>query len=438
MPYQSIKSHVLKLTIAVGLALAAGWLLGAPLVAALVMLSAYGIWNLYNLFRLSHLLTTPDTDAPHSYGIWSEIFNKFSKLRKSSEKKKRQYQTVIQDFQSLTDALPDATLVLDKHGNITWFNSTAHRMLGLKDPEDLGQPVTNLLRGPDFADWLAIQDEVKSKFEMASPADENIWFSIVAVDYRKNQRLLILRDITKVHNVNQIRRDFVANISHELRTPLTVLIGYLELLRDADEDTAQVAGKMQTQARQMETLLADLLELSRLQSDSEPGEEDVIDVPAMLAQLLEQMDEISQGRHVIVTETEPGINLLGISSDIESVFRNLLLNALNYTPEGGRIEVFWNATDDGAEFIVTDTGIGIPKRDIPRLTERFYRVASDRSRDSGGTGLGLAIVKHVLNGHQAKLEIESELGEGSVFRCVFPAERVPRAEDLPQPMQGAG
>lgn len=401
-----------------------GWLIGHPLITGLVALAAYGIWNLFNIFRLKRWLHSEGQEVPQSFGVWSEIFDRISKLEKARKDQNEKYRAMIRDFQSLTDALPDATLVIDRNGNISWFNNTARVLLALKVPEDLGQPVTNLLRGPDFANWLAVQAEVKSKLEMASPADENAWLSVSAVDYREGQRLLILRDITEVHNVNRVRRDFVANISHELRTPLTVLLGYLEMLQDAPGDAAGMVGKMRTQAQQMQALLADLLELSRLQSDRIVGEDEEVDVPAMLAQLREQMDEISRGQHDIRFEAEAGLHLRGIAADIESAFRNLLVNAVRYTPSGGRIGVFWSATANGAEFSVTDTGVGIPRRDIPRLTERFYRVASDRSRNSGGTGLGLSIVKHVLNAHQARLVIESELGEGSQFRCVFPQERV--------------
>ncbi|MDX1555407.1 MAG: phosphate regulon sensor histidine kinase PhoR [Xanthomonadales bacterium] len=424
MPYQSARRHGVRYLLAAILVLAIGWLIGYPLITALVALAAYGLWTLYNVFSLNRWLQSPDSEVPNSFGVWSEVFDRINKLEKARHKKTRQYRSMIQDFQSLTDALPDATLVIDGNGNINWFNDTARKLLGLKAPEDLGQPVTNLLRGSDFANWLAVQSEVKSKLEMASPHDESHWLSISAVDYRKDQRLLILQDITDVHNVNQVRRDFVANISHELRTPLTVLLGYLEMLPENDAETSEVAGKMRTQARQMQALLADLLELSRLQSDEISGEDEEVDVPAMLAQLREQMDEVSRQRHRIHFTAEPGLNLRGIASDLESAFRNLLLNAVNYTPEGGRIDVHWGPMGDGAIFKVKDTGIGIPSRAIPRLTERFFRVSGDRARTSGGTGLGLSIVKHVLNAHQARLVIESELGEGSEFSCIFPRERV--------------
>lgn len=403
---------------------AIGWWLGHPLIAILAALAAYGAWNLFNIFRLQRWLQTPESEIPQSFGVWSEVFDRINKLEKARRTQNERYKAMIRDFQSLTDALPDATLVIDANGNINWFNNTARVLLGLKVPEDLGQPVTNLLRGPDFANWLAVQEELRSRLEMASPVDENAWLSISAVDYLEGQRLLIVRDITEVHNLNRIRRDFVANISHELRTPLTVLLGYLEMLQDAPGESGDVVDKMRTQAQQMQDLLADLLELSRLQSDRISGEDEEVDIPAMLAQLREQVDEISRGRHEVNFSADSGLHLKGVASDLESAFRNLLVNAVNYTPDGGRIAVRWHSTPEGARLEVADSGIGIPRRDIPRLTERFYRVSTDRGRKSGGTGLGLSIVKHVLNAHQARLTIDSELGEGSTFICDFPMERV--------------
>jgi two-component system phosphate regulon sensor histidine kinase PhoR len=180
---------------------------------------------------------------------------------------------------------------------------------------------------------------------------------------------------------------------------------------------------MQSQALQMRALLDDLLELSRLQSDEMQGKEQDVDIPALLGQLKEQAEEVSRGRHVIRFQVDPDLRLSGIAADIESAFRNLIVNAINYTPQGGAITVRWEDSVDGPRLSVADTGIGIPKRHIPRLTERFYRVGSDRARHSGGTGLGLSIVKHVLNVHKARLLIRSELGEGSEFVCVFPRER---------------
>ena len=259
---------------------------------------------------------------------------------------------------------------------------------------------------------------------MPAPHDENRRLMVSAVRFGEGQRLVIMRDISDIHNLERIRRDFVANVSHELRTPLTVLQGYLESIRDqCPEDLQAPIERMHGQATQMGALINDLLELARLQSDEHASEDEHVDVPAMLAQLGGLAEELSQGAHRIGLEVDPDLKLRGIPADLESAFRNLIQNAVHYTPAGGHITVSWQDTDTGPQFSVADDGPGIPRKDIPRLTERFYRVGSDRSRKGGGTGLGLAIVKHVLNAHQARLVIRSELGAGSTFVCQFPAER---------------
>jgi two-component system phosphate regulon sensor histidine kinase PhoR len=424
MTARSWKLHAGRL-LAVALAvLLAGWLAGHPVVTVSVGLLAYLAWHLWNLWRLFSWLQKGGAEVPESWGIWADIYDRIAALEKDNQAQKERYRAMLGEFRNLTDAFPDATLVIDRSRNITWFNKAAGRMLGLRSPEDLGKPVTNLLRDPDFGDWLAFQEQVKSPLEMPSPRSDNVWLSVTAIPFQENQRLVILRDNTEVHNVEQIRRDFVANISHELRTPLTVLQGYLELLQENESsEVSDAVTRMLAQTAQMQALLDDLLELSRLQSDEIHGQEEAVDVPGMLMQLKEQADELSRGRHELVFDVAAGPWLSGIASDLESAFGNLISNAIKYTPDGGTISVSWQDSEQGPQLVVSDTGIGIPTRDIPRLTERFYRVGSDRARQTGGTGLGLSIVKHVLNAHQATLRIESELGEGSQFTCIFPPER---------------
>jgi two-component system phosphate regulon sensor histidine kinase PhoR len=398
-----------------------GWLLGEPLVALGLFLLACLAWQMYNSLRLYRWLQSPEAMPPESRGMWAEIFDRIAALQKLNLKRNRQYQAVIDDFAGMTDAFPDATLVIDKNDVIRWFNGSAVKLLGLKTPTDQGQAVTNLIRDPRFANWLAVQDRLPSKLEIACPADDNITLQVNSVRFRKDHRLLILRDVTDIENLERMRRDLVANVSHELRTPLTVLLGYLEMLRDQPEAVKQKnIDRMLQQARQMNDLIADLLELSRLQEANGHDDTDEVDVPAMLAQLEKQARDVSQGKHVLQFDIQAGLNMKAVAADLKSAFQNLIVNAIRYTPEGGSIYVTWQQEDDKLVFSVRDTGVGIPRRDIPRITERFYRVGSDRNRQNGGTGLGLAIVKHVLNSHGGHLEIDSELGGGSEFRCVFP------------------
>jgi two-component system phosphate regulon sensor histidine kinase PhoR len=424
MPARSWKYHIGRLILSAALVLAAGWFAGYPVMALALAFAGYTVWHIFNAWRLFLWLQNSADVIPESFGLWADIFDTLSSREQRKQTQKEQYSAVIGEFQGLTDAFPDATLVINENDQITWFNDAASSLLGLKIPTDLGQAVTNLLRGPDFADWLAIQGEVKSRLEMRSPRSDTTWLSVSAVSFRDNQRLIILGDISDVHQLDQIRRDFVENISHELRTPLTVLLGYLELLqKDPSSEMSDALEKMHDQALQMKSMLNDLQELSRLQSDKMHRDEEIVNIPAILARLRERAEELSLGRHELLFDADASLYLSGIASDIESAFGNLINNALRYTPQGGTISVNWSDTPEGPLFIVRDTGIGIPKREIPRLTERFYRVGSDRARHSGGTGLGLSIVKHVLNAHHARLRIYSELGEGSEFACVFPPDR---------------
>ena len=430
MTARNWRRHASHLVIGLTSVLLAGWLSGEPVLVLAVAGFCYLAWTVANVFRLYQWLRSEEGKIPESLGMWADIFDRIHELQKSNRLQQEKHQSVIQEFLSMTDAFPDATLVIDQNDCLTWFNDAAHNLLGFHISEDLGQPVTNLLRDPDFADWIAVGEQVQTSFEMASPADGTIRLDVSIITYREKQRLLVLRDVTEINNLEKIRRDFVANVSHELRTPLTVLLGYLESISDqCPDDVTPVISKMQDQAHQMQGLLSDLLELSRLQSAEQVSEDQSIDVPATLMQLKEQSEELSQDRHSFKFSIEPGLFLLGNAVDLESAFRNLINNAIKYTADGGEIAVRWESTEEGPTFSVQDTGIGIPTRDIPRLTERFYRVGSDRSRDSGGTGLGLSIVKHVLNAHEASLNIDSELGLGSTFSCVFPVERTSRPKN---------
>lgn len=413
--------RLLLVVAAIGLA---GWLAGYPLSSLAIAGMVYLGWQIFNLFRLLQWTRDVDAEIPDSHGLWADVFDRINALQKQNRKEKTRYQAKIDELRMITDAFPDATLVIDQNDTITWFNQAAVDLLGLKSPHDLGQPVTNLLRGQLFSNWLAVQPSVRSPLEMPSPRDESCWIMANAVAIGRQQRLIVLRDITRIRNLEQARRDVVANISHELRTPLTVLRGYLELLENHEsEDVHGAVKRMLEQALQMQTLLDDLLELSRLQDEVLRGEEEMVNVPALLMRLKEQAEEISRGAHYLEFDVDPQLFLKGSPMDLESAFSNLITNAVKYTPESGTITVRWKAGPLGPRLTVADTGIGIPRRDVPRITERFYRVGSDRARETGGTGLGLAIVKHVMNAHQAELSISSEMGKGSKFTCDFPENR---------------
>jgi two-component system phosphate regulon sensor histidine kinase PhoR len=416
--------HLTRLAVGTSIALLIGWWSGQLVMVPAIFLIAYLAWQFYNSLRLYKWLQSWDSEPPESLGMWAEIFDRITALQKLNRKRNRQYQDVIDDFEGMADAFPDATLVIDSHDVISWFNDSAVQLLDLKTSLDRGQAVTNLIREPAFADWLSVQDVLQSTLDITCPTNDNIILQLSAVRFRKNQRLLIFRNITDVHNLDRMRQELVANVSHELRTPLTVILGYLEILKSRpDEVNPDAIDRMYDQASQMHALLEDLLELSRLQDAERPDGLEVVDIPALLAQLEEQAEDLSKGRHSLRWDVTKELKLFGVEADLKSAFQNLIVNAINYTPAGGKITVSWQQSGDSLVLCVKDNGVGIPHRDIPRITERFYRVGDDRNRNTGGTGLGLAIVKHVLISHNGKLEVTSTPGKGSEFRCIFPPER---------------
>lgn len=425
MSEQERKGAAIKSLLALTAILILAWVVDRPFEVLTAALIIYALWHAINIVRLSRWLRQPESILPESHGIWSGIFSRIVSIKKLSTSQEKQFSTLLKDFQALADAFPDSTLLVDNKGRISWFNAAAKELFDLKQPGHTGKPVTDMILLEGFKDWFnaaGVNSQIELKLD--SRGKRETWLELSSVQIRDEQRLVIFRDISELRDVERIRRDFVTNVSHELRTPLTVMLGYLELFLDQQpEDTGDAIQRMHAQAVQMQAMLDDFLELSRIQSLESDAEEECVDVPALLTQLKEQAEEISRGQHELKFDIQTGLNLSGITSDVESAFRNLIVNALKYTPEGGKVSVSWFDSQAGPTLEVSDTGIGIPKREIPRLTERFYRTSSDRGRKTGGTGLGLAIVKHVLNAHQAQLVIESEYGVGSKFSCIFPVER---------------
>jgi two-component system phosphate regulon sensor histidine kinase PhoR len=328
----------------------------------------------------------------------------------------------LSDLRTAACGLRDALVLLDPEGNVRWCNPAAQRLLGIAWPRDRGRPVAEHFGDGEAGAWLRTGQGDAD--DVASPVDATVRLELNLIPYGGHRRLLIARDISRVTKLEQVRRDFVANVSHELRTPLTVIHGYLELLDPEDVPAlAPVLHEMRTQSQRMRQIVEDLLELSRLEMQQHIPEERVEMAP-LLESLQREAEALSHGKHQVAVEDDGHVDLLGSPRDLHSAFSNLVSNAVRYTPEGGRITIRWQRTPNGAEYSVTDTGYGIPADHLSRLTERFYRVSSSRSRATGGTGLGLSIVKHVLNLHDAQLRIESEPGEGSTFTCVFGEARL--------------
>jgi len=397
------------------------WLFAATLV--------YLVWHLINLYRLDGWLRRGrQLTVPASRGVWGELFNQFYKLRRRDRDRKRRIAYLLREFRNSTAAMPDAVVLLDSLWEIIWFNDAAERLLGLRPGQDLRRRIGNLIRHPDFIGYLRHGD-FDEPVDIPAPAAPGLRVALHIVPYGSDQRLLLARDVTRLHRLEEMRRDFVANASHELRSPLTVLGGYLDAMRaDArlEQDWGAPLAEMEHQMHRMLAIIKDLLELSRLETEAREAPFAPVDVPVMLQRVQREALALGYGPRDVSVEVKDQVWVLGSESELFSAFSNLVFNAMRYTPDSGKVTIRWSMDDDGVRLSVADTGVGIAPEHIPRLTERFYRVDRSRSRDSGGTGLGLAIVKHVLQRHDADLEVESEPGKGSIFTCRFPLERIAR------------
>jgi two-component system, OmpR family, phosphate regulon sensor histidine kinase PhoR len=420
-----------RLVAVIAVGLLVGWLLGEVWMGLAAILALYLGWQLLNLFRLDRWLRhRAYLDPPDLGGVWGDVVAQVVRLHR---RKRYHKQRLIQLFRQLrrsTAALPDGVVVLDAQLEILWFNRTAARLLDLRRPADLGLRIDNLLRQPEFAQYLQ-EGEYGGVIVVRPDAASDRHLEVQLVPYGGGQHLLLVRDVSRQMRLEAMRKDFVANASHELRSPLTVISGYLETLsQDAtlDGDLRAPLSEMRRQAERMTTIIRDLLELSRLEASDREVEGRPIDVAALLALLRKDVLARPERPRDVSVRIESRARLVGDEPEIHAAFSNLVDNAAKYTLPQGSIEMRWWTDENGGHFAVKDTGIGIPPEHVPRLTERFYRVDAGRSRATGGSGLGLAIVKHVLQRHGGSLEIESVLGEGSTFTCTFPPRRVSKLE----------
>ena len=430
--HHSWRQEVWFLTGLIAFALLLGVILDYPYTAVIAALALYLAPNLRHLLQLHRWLETQQReDIPEASGMWGDVFDRIRTLTKETKQREDQLTDMLARFQHASAATPDAMVILTAADEIEWANPAAEQLLGIAYPRDHGLRMLNLVRSPDFTSYLQ-KGDFSDIIDMISPKDLEKTLSIQVIPFGSSRKLLIGRDVTRLSNLEKMRRNFVANISHELRTPLTVVTGYVETLQDmkkpSDADLQKYLATMHDQAVRMQRLVDDLLALSRLETAPPLRNETVVDIPAMLAGLKEMAEILSgERRHRISLHTDPGLKLRGNEEELRSALSNLINNAVRYTPANGSIRLEWQAGEDGARFSVIDSGEGIAPEHVPHLTERFYRIDNARSRATGGTGLGLSIVKHILLRHNAKLVIESELGKGSTFICVFPAARVVRA-----------
>jgi two-component system phosphate regulon sensor histidine kinase PhoR len=409
----------------------AGLLLGQPLAGFTLALVSYTLWQTLQLARLSQWLGG-DTrlDPPESSGLWSVVLDKLYHLQKSQRHERERLQAAANYISEGAASLSDGVIMVDAQGVIVWCNNATQRLIGVRCPHDEGNLLVNLLREPDFVQYFQ-RAEFDSALEIHSPGNLARILRVEITLFGEGSRLVFLSDITKMSRLEKMRVDFIANVSHELRTPLTVINGYLETLRGQEGEVPahsiqRALGQMQAQSERMQTLVNDITLLSRLESEPERDscEQQQIDVAALATMLVDDAKcSIGADRHFHL-ELDSQYWLHGEEKAIHSAFGNLLDNACKYSESEGNITVRWIVGEQGAVFEVEDDGIGVDAADVPHLSERFYRTDKSRSVASGGTGLGLAIVKHALLRHDGGLEIKSQLGVGSLFRCNLPLYRV--------------
>ena len=420
------RSELRRLILCALISLLIGWFFSLPLVGLAAGSFGYGLWLVYQVRKLDQWFQGQSHKVPEASGVWGDLLDKIYRLQRREKEAQKNLKSTIKRVQQSVDALADGVLMVNKDSNLEWCNRAARRLLGVQPGRDLGQPIVNLLRDPRFKTYFDEKDyEEPLSFSMPNRPDTllQLHFTI----FGKNDRMIIVRDVTRISLLERMRSDFVANVSHELKTPITVLKGYFEQMMIAIDQMPdrwiKPIHSMNQQTLRMDALVTDLLTLSRLESGHPPKDQQLIDIQKLVEVIISEFRERFQRE--IETEISE-IGLLGSYTEVRSAITNLVSNAIKYSEVVTPIRINWRPSRDGSSMSleVKDAGKGIAPEHLPRLTERFYRVDSGRATSTGGTGLGLAIVKHIMLRHDGRLIIDSEVGRGSRFVCRFPLFRL--------------
>jgi two-component system phosphate regulon sensor histidine kinase PhoR len=411
-----------RIAVLLAVALLFGWIYGYPHEAVIAVLLGLIVFWLYQMEKVQSWLQDPERAPPDAYGVWGDLLARIYSHQRKNRKTQNKLQANVTYLQDSFASMRDGVVMVDRQGAIKWFNKAAEKLLNLRYPEDTAQTLTNLVREPEFNAYF-LADDYTAPLQYVTGGEKPRYRRVEITHFGAGERLLFVRDISESVRLEKMRTDFVANVSHELRTPLTVISGYLSTFLAHQGELPQAYGKalrqMSQQAERMETLLKDLLWLSRIETEQRQEKRELIDIGSLLQEIKEEFREAFPGGVVeLVLETDKRV--YGDYRELHSAFSNLLSNAIKYSPDGSPVIVRWYSQENKCIVEVKDQGIGIDAAHIPRLTERFYRVDDSRSSATGGTGLGLAIVKHVLAAHDGTLTIRSELNVGSTFTVEFP------------------
>ena len=429
---QAWRKELRKLVLILGSVCLFGYSIGQLLPALILLIGSYVLFNLVQLHRLTKWLAkdhASDRSAPpEGFGLWGGVFDGIYRLQKQERRASAYLENIVNKAQESSAALEMAIIMVDRHNKLDWWNKATESLLGLRYPEDRLLPVTNLIRDPKFTEYFSrnVYDE---PLHINSPGDNGKRLEIQIALFGENERLIIVRDISQLHRLELMRKDFVANVSHELGTPITVIRGYLEAIieniSDLDSKWEKPMIQMHQQSSRMENIVKDLLMLSALETGTLSRKPSSFALIQLLSEIVNDARQIfAQQDHRFSLSCDENIEFVGDRGEIYSAISNLVSNAAKYTPHQGKIEILIRLSEDFLEVRIGDNGPGIEAKHLPRLTERFYRVDASRSSETGGTGLGLAIVKHIVNRHDGELTISSEVGKGSRFSCRFPLSRV--------------
>ena len=395
-------------------------------VIVLATLIIFILIHIYWIYKLSNWVESPSLkNLPNGTGIWQNIFAKLYRTYRQQKKSQTQLTTTLDQFIQAAEAINDGIIGVNEDNEILWSNKKAQKMLNINPKKDYNQPINYIFRNSDLSNYL-IKENYEDSINIHN-ANNKLDIEIKATFFSENHKLITCRDLTSLKKIQNLRKDFVSNFSHELKTPLTVISGFLETLEDRkkiDVQSKKIISLMSEQAHRMKKLIDDLLLLSNVESDYLQNRSEKIIMRDIFKKIKNEVSFIDQQQHKISYSLNNEINIYGSSTEIYSAFINLLTNAIRYTDKKGEITVSWNKINNDAIFQVADTGIGIPEKHLKRITERFYRVDEDRSRESGGTGLGLSIVKNIMHQHQGEIRVASEINSGSSFKLIFPSERI--------------
>ena len=362
---------------------------------------------------------------------WGELADAYAQMQHEISSREGQLRETNARFDAMLSTMIEGVLATDGQGRISISNRAAERMLSLSSGDVVNRDLLDIARYPEL--HAAIQSArenkttAKAEFETLNPDRRRIKARATYLASEPEQGVaIVLRDVTDLHALENMRRDFVANVSHELKTPLASIKAYAETLRlgaiDDKNKNLQFVSQIETQAELLNLQIQDLLEIARVESGSAAFNIEDVNINSLCRRSAEALQPQATQRKVelLLEVSDEPLTAKAESNGVTTIINNLISNAIHYTPAGGQVQIRTQRTGQWVEIEVTDTGIGISPEHQARVFERFYRVDQARSREEGGTGLGLAIVKHLTQAFQGQLELDSQIGKGSTFRVLLP------------------